>query len=81
MAAKFSVQTDLMTPIIMVLSISRNGAGIGKSGAWRWRRMNDDFEVFSRAWKHVHSSMVFSLSDLDRSIHGLSKSDVGCLKQ
>jgi hypothetical protein len=43
--------------------------------------VNDDSEVFSRAWQHVHSSMVFSPSDLDRSAHGLSKSDVICLKQ
>ena len=81
MEANFSVQTDLTTTIVMVLSISRNGEGIGRSGAWRWRRVNDDSEVFCRAWQCVHSSMVFSPSDLDRSAHGLSKSDVICLKK
>ena len=65
----------------MVLSISGNGEGIGRSGAWRWRRVNDDSEVFCRAWQRVHSSMVFSLFDLDRLAHGLSKSDVICLKK
>ena len=81
MSAKFSVRTDLMRPIVMVLSISGYGSGIGRSGAWRWRCVNDDSEVFSRAWQRVHSPRVFSPSDLDRSAHGLSKSDVGCLKQ
>ena len=81
MVAKFSVQTNLTTSIVMVLSISGYGAGIGRSRAWRWWRVNDDSEVFCRAWQCVHSSMVFSLSDLDRSAHGLSKSDVICLKK
>ena len=81
MEANFSVQTHLTTTIVMVLSISGNGEGIGRSGAWRWRRVNDDSKVFSRAWQCVHSPRVFSPADLDRSAHGLSKSDVGCLKQ
>ncbi len=81
MEANFSVQTDLTTTIVMVLSISGNGDGIGRSGAWRWRRVTDDSEVFNRAWQLVHSSMVFSPSNLDRSAHGLSKSDVICLKK
>ena len=40
MAAKFLVQTDLTTPNVMVLLISGNSAGIGRSGAWRWRRVS-----------------------------------------
>ena len=81
MAAKFSVQTNLTMPIVMVLSISGYGSEIDRSGAWRWRGVNDDSEVFSCAWQGVHSPRVFSPSDLDRSAHGLLKSDVGCLKQ
>ena len=51
MLAKFSVQTDLMTPIVMVLSISRNDDRIGRSGAWwfwrRWRRVRN----FLKLWE------------------------------
>jgi hypothetical protein len=43
--------------------------------------VNDDSEVFSCTWQRVHSSMVFSSSNLDRSAHGVWKSDVGCLNQ
>jgi hypothetical protein len=51
MLAKFSVQTDLTTQIVMDLSISGNDDGIGRSGAWwfrrRWRRVRN----FLKLWE------------------------------
>ena len=58
MAAKFSVQTDLTTPIVMVLSIFGNDAGIGRSGAWGSVARDEDSEDYCSTWRRVKFLMM-----------------------